>query len=68
MSGRVSRVMHASPDPSPIVTQPAGRHPALKPTFVYISSEEVDIGELSLTMISQSTNSSGTVKHTFELV
>jgi hypothetical protein len=46
MSGRVSRVLQASRDPSPIVTQPAGRHSASKLTFVYISLEEVDIGEL----------------------
>jgi hypothetical protein len=45
-SDRVSRVLQASRDPSPIVTQPAGRHSASKLTFVYISSDEVDIGEL----------------------
>jgi hypothetical protein len=50
MSGRVSRVLQASRDPSPIVTQPAGRHSASKLTIVYISSEEVDIGESHATI------------------
>jgi hypothetical protein len=47
-SERMSRVLQASRDPSPIVTQPAGRHSAAKLTFVYASSEVVDIGELSV--------------------
>jgi hypothetical protein len=61
--------MQASPDLCRSSRNPldATRHPALELAFVSICSEEVDIGEWSLTMISQFGKLSGTVEHFFKL-